>query len=183
MSVFKDVNNERFRGIFKVEARNTKTGKIKLLDEENLVVAQARRLMRDLVGMTDSDSNGDTRIKKLQIGDMNKDLGDSLDNLGDPKYSDKKLVDPFFSKGYEKKEILDYEGRPAIKYTFVINEDEANDSDNNDYNRKLWCEYGLISTTQDSDGNEVDGKIWNRKIKPIIKDNETEITIYWIFIF
>ena len=177
MGMFKDSGNFEIKGLFKVIARNVKTGEIKKIDEENLVVAQARELMRDLV------SGKDTKIKRLQIGDMNKDLSDSLDNLGQPAYDDTELVNAFFSKGYSNMEVIEYDGRPAIKYTFVINEDEANDSSNNDFERKLWCEYALISTKLDSNGNEVDGYIWNRKIKPIIKDDETEITIYWIFIF
>jgi hypothetical protein len=178
MGMFKDTNNVEFKGLFKMIARNIKTGEEKILDEENLVVAQARLLMRDLVANV-----SDTSIKRLQIGDMNKDLGDDVSDLGNPAYSDTKLENSFFSKDYEKREVIEYEGRPAIKYTFVINEDEANDADNDDYNRKLWCEYALISTKKDSSNNEVDDRIWNRKIKPIIKDNETEITIYWIFIF
>jgi hypothetical protein len=169
MAVFRDENNVKFRGIFKAIAKNKKTGEIKVLEEENLDVAQARTLMRDLV-------NGDNNaaIAKLQIGDMNKSLGDDISNLPAPQYSDTALVHKFFEKRYKTKEAITYDGRPAIKYTFVINEDEANDENNDDYNRKLWVEYGLA-------GNN--GKIWNRKIKPIIKDNETEITIYWIFIF
>ena len=177
MGLFKDMGNFEIKGIFQVFAKNVKTGEVKKIDEENLVVAQARELMRDLV------AGQDTRIKRIQIGDMNKNLNDSLDNLGQPSYSDTSLVHPFFSKAYSNMEVIEYDGRPAIKYTFIINEDEANDPNNDDFERKLWCEYALISTELDSNGNEVDGKIWNRKIKPIIKDNETEITIYWIFIF
>ena len=169
MSVFKDSGNFEVKGLFKAVAKNVKTGEVKLIDEENLVVSQARKLMRDLVAGT-----ADTKIAKLQIGDMNKKLGDDISNLGQPKYSDTSLEHKFFEKSYSNREVITYEGRPAIKYTFVISENEANDPDNDDYNRKLWCEYALA----DNDGN-----IWNRKIKPIIKDNETEITIYWIFIF
>jgi len=178
MAIFKDDSNFKLRGLFQVKLKNTKTGKEVLLDEENLVVSQARTLMRDLVADV-----SDTRIKRIQIGDLNKDLSDSLSNCPDPEYSDSSLTNAFFSKDFESRETITYDDRPAIKYTFVINEDEANDSSNNDNERKLWCEYALISTTTDSDGNEEDGKIWNRKIKPIIKDDETIVTVYWIFIF
>ena len=177
MANFKDYNNHKIRGIFTAIAKNIRTGEEKLLTEENLVVSQARELMRDLV------FGDDTKIKRIQIGDMNKSLKDSLSNCPDPEYSDKELVNAFFSKDFEKVEKITYDDRPALKYTFVINEDEANDSDNNDEERKLWCEYALISTKKDSDGNDVDDKIWNRKIKPIIKDDETIVTIYWTFIF
>jgi len=167
MANFKDTSKTDFKGMFQAYARNVRTGEVKLIDESNLVVAQARKLMRDLIV-----EDGKT-ITKLQIGDMNKDLGDDISDLGDPSYGDTELENKFFDKDYSSRKAITYDDRPAIKYKFVINEDEANDKDNDDYERKLWCEYSLA----DEDGN-----IWNRKIKPIIKDNETEITIYWTFI-
>ena len=168
MANFRDLTTTKLDGIFEVYARNVKTGKTEKIEEANLVVAQARTLMRDLV------VGGNTSITKIQIGDMNKSLGDDISDLGDPSYGDTELENSFFDKAYASREAITYDDRPAIKYKFVIEEDEANDSDNDDYERKLWCEYGLINN---------DGKIWNRKIKPIIKDNETEITIYWTLIF
>jgi len=165
--IFKDNSNFKLKGVFQIVARNVKTNERKILEEENVVVSQARKFIRDLMV-----ENGKV-ITNIQIGDMNKDLSDDVSNLGDPSYSDTKLENKFFNKDYTSREAITYEDRPAIKYEFVINEDEANDDDNDDHHRKMWCEYALA--------NE-DGDIWNRKIKPIIKDDETEITIYWIFI-
>jgi len=145
----------------------------KLVDQfsdENIVVIQSREFVRNL-----AFGDTDNLITKLKIGDMNKTLSSDCSNLEQPKASDTDLINTFFSKEYKSKiKITDENGYPAIKFSFVITENEANDNTNPDFNRKLWCEFGL------ADKND---NIWTRKVKPIIKDNETRIEIDYILSF
>ena len=169
-ALIKDTYNSQLKGrlIFKIY----KNGElIETIDEKNLVVNQSREFMRNLVF-----GNTDNVITQFKIGDMNKTLSDDLSDLEQPLTTDTDLVNTFFTKTYEDKSLYtdSNTNSPGIQYHFLILEDEANDPNNQDYKRKLWCEYAL------ADGN---GNIWTRKVKPIIKDNETRIEIYYILTF
>jgi len=170
---FKDeVKLNKLKGIITFKKRNVVTGVTEIISEENVILTQSRTFMRDLL------AGDDTGIIKIQVGDCNKELGDEADEQCTASEDDTELTNKFFDKDFDTRESITYndgdEDYPAVKYTFIINSDEANDSNNDDNERKLWCEYGL--------GNN-NGDIWNRKIKPIIKDDESEITIVWTIIF
>jgi len=146
----------------------------KLVEEEtdyNLVVDQSRTFMRNLVA-----NDCQNVITKIKIGDMNKTLADDCSNPPAPSVYNTDLVHTFFMKDFQSRTVMtdSTTGRPMIRYEFTILETEANDPSNPEHKRKLWCEFGLA---------DANNNIWTRKVKPLVKDDETRIDIQYDLLF
>lgn len=129
-----------------VVTRHFKDGSEKRETIENLVVAKAREIVRNLVF-------GDVEtIKGLSLGDGNVPPDKALikDAVGTPSIVDVALVNRTFTATIVSKEKLVFEERPAIKYSFFIDYNEGNgagDGANNYYTEAgLTLEDGTLFT-------------------------------------
>lgn len=119
-------------------------------EQHNLVVTNAREIVRDLVyGKRTKQQDGVAveidapRISYLVMGDGNQIAGEI--NIGQPSVDDKVLVNPTLwvpvgaTDEYPDNavEAVDFNGLKSIKYTFSISEKQGNTASG------FFCELGL----------------------------------------
>lgn len=131
----------------------------------NLVVSQARTVLRDLLFSADVNDT----ITKIQLGDLGLTLNSNLTNLPAPTVGQTTLINPFFSKTANSRSTSIIDGRAAISLNFVILANEANDP-NPTVNTKLIAELGL-----QTQGN----RLFAVLNKAIIKTRESGLDITW----
>lgn len=141
---------------------------IKLLTKQNLIVASARVAIRDLL----HNASAGKVIAKVKFGDMNMNYGDNTDNLPQPSVTDMELVNEFYSHEFDETEVFNVDNRPAVKRTFYITEQDANDPNINIYN-KLITEFGLTTN---------DDTLFSRIVIPIVKTRDIGLIINWTII-
>lgn len=160
-------NTDEVIGIVEIWESNKGTP-TKLLTKKNLIVASAREIIRDLL----HNANPGKTINKIKLGDMFMVYGDDTSNLPPPTVTDTALVNEFYSQTFNDTELLVIDGRPALKRTFEITENDANDSNLNVYN-KLITEFGLTAG---------DNTLFSRLVIPIIKTRDIGLIINWTII-
>lgn len=157
-------------------------------EQHNLIVTNAREIVRDLVLGTRARNNEGviTQIQAprpafLVLGDGNQLAGEI--NIGQPVVEDKVLVNPTLwvpvgaTDEYPNNEVeaVDFNGRKAIKYTFVITEKQGNTASG------FFCELGLaLDKTQ-----YPDAYLFNRitKSQAILKTEQDSLTIQLLLAF
>lgn len=163
----------------------------KLEHKSNIVVNNAREIIRDLVyGQRKTpDSSGGAAIWEkaptitaLGLGNMGMELAEAQISVPEASVDDKTLVNPTFwipvtdevNFPNNSVEVLDYKGRKSIKYTFVMSQEQGNTSG-------FYCELGLaIDTTR-----YPDAYLFTKlnKTPPIVKTESDEISIIYYLSF
>ena len=152
--------------------------------KKNLVVTNARQILRDLVyGQRETTSNGNTTwvdapsIVALGLGDSNAD--NSTYEVQSATVDDLVLVNPTYwcyltDEGTAVESTL-YEGLPAIKYTFTLGQSQANTSSG------FFNEFGLAL-----DPNLYpDSYLFTRLVRTpaVVKTSNDEISIVYYLVF
>lgn len=150
-----------------VITRRHKTEGVSILEDKNIVVTQARAIVRDLI------FGGTGTIVKLNLGDLNYDDNTPSETWFNPPQAT--IDETYITHLLEtipltSKEVLEVDSKPAIKYTF-----EMLASDYNGTGRQKFVELGLALS---------DDRLFTKKNRPaFVKDAETEFTIEYYLIF
>lgn len=157
-------------------------------EQHNLVVTNAREIVRDLIyGKRQKNQDGSIieveapRIAFLAMGDGNQVAGEI--NIGQPSVDDKVLVNPTLwvpvgaTDEYPDNtvEAVDFNGMKSIKYTFNISEKQGNTTSG------FFCELGLaLDKTQ-----YPDSYLFTRmtKTSPIQKTDSDSLVLTYILSF
>lgn len=164
----------------------------KIEHRQNIIVSNAREIVRDLVfgkkqmGV-DHENNpiweSSPLITSLGMGDMGLTLEEAQQSVPEPTIADRVLVNPTYwcpvhdEVNYPNNtvEVLDWKGKKAIKYVFVIGQDQGNTASG------FFCELGLCIDTTKFPDSYLFSKI--NKAPPISKAEGDEIMISYYLTF
>lgn len=158
---------------------------------KNVVVTNAREIVRDLVfGKRQNGVDGKDQpvwetapsITALGLGDMGLTLEQAQTSVPEASINDKVLVNPTYwcpvhDEQYPNNlvEPVDYKGKKAVRYVFVIGQDQGNTSSG------FFCELGLCIDTSKYPDAYLFTKL--NKMPPISKTEGDEITITYYLLF
>ena len=150
-----------------VITRKHKTEGVSILMDENIVLTQARTIVRDLI------FGGTETIIKLGLGDLGYNDLTPISEWSNPplsNVSDTHIINLLENIPLKTKEVIEVDAKPAIKFTF-----EMLSPDYNGTGQQKFVELGLSLS---------DNRLFTKKNRPVfIKDSETEFTIEYYLIF
>ena len=172
----------QMQGVVEFYTRNAKSQDWQFESSHNVIVNNARKILRDLVFKTTTTEAGEVtapNIEYLVLGDMNLT---ETDIVSEASIDDKTMINTtltipikdtinFPNNTIEKTE---YKGANAIKYTFVIDRSQGNTGTG------FFNELGLAISMTDYPEAYLFSKL-NRS--PIKKTADDEITIIYYLIF
>lgn len=167
MNLIENYDSSSIKGIVEVRVINRITGEIEQEIKNNLIVYNARVILRNLIS---GASNSEINI--LKFGDMNIGFEQNLSDLPPPLLTDIDLVHTVFQTNTVSKEDLIKFDRPAVKFNFSISPDEANSSNLSEYSRVI-TEAGLFTTQNE---------LFARITLPIIKTRDSGIELSWTIV-
>lgn len=165
-------------------------GNVTHLGKHNIVVNNCRKIIRDLVygkrvtkgqDGTLTEAPNPPTITHLVVGDMGLTLEDAQKGVVEPTVDESKLVNATLwipvtdetNWPNNKKEPIEYQGLNAIRYTFVLAKEQAN-------NIGFFCELGLAINNTENPNDYLFTKL-NKK--PIIKTEDNELVMQYTLIF
>lgn len=158
-----------------------------LESQQNLIVSNARKILRDLVIGEIPESNGvkAPTISFLVLGDMGMTLEESSSGVPEPLLEDKVLKNPLLWVPVRNTEdnqwpnnrvsAVEYKGLNAIKYEFFIGRDQGNVPGG------FFNELGLAISKTTAPDAYLFSKL-NRRT-PLLKDNDTELLLNYYIMF
>lgn len=180
---------DQIKGVVEFYRRSNGEKDFKFEAKHNLVVSNARKILRDLVfgkankGTEDvPDMVAAPSIEYLVLGDMNLEIEQASQSVPEATITDVKLVNPTVwvpcvdEENYpnNKVEAVEYKGLNTIKYTFMLAREQGNTA------KGFFCELGLAVNRTDFPDAYLFTKL-NRKALPKTSNDELMFVYYLMF--